>query len=87
MKRVFVYGTLQKGEPNHDLLADSRFLGEATPPDYTLFDLGGFPATCPDGFTSVLGEVYEVSQEVLEALDALDGHPNWYIRIRLDNVA
>lgn len=27
---------------------------------------------------SVIGEVYEVSREVAESLDDLEGHPNWY---------
>jgi len=81
MTRVFVYGTLLRGEKNHDLLMGSPFLGMArTEPLFSLFNLGGFPAMCRHGCTSVVGEVYEVSQEVLETIDELEGHPNWYRR-------
>ena len=55
-------------------------MGEAqTRPLYTLFDLGGFPAMAQGVETSVRGEVFGVSEEVLEAL-ALEGHPHWNSR-------
>ncbi len=81
MHRVFVYGTLMRGEPNHSLLERSRCLGEArTEPRYNLFDLGPYPAMTESGETSVHGEVFEVSGEHLQAIDALEGHPDWYTR-------
>jgi gamma-glutamylcyclotransferase (GGCT)/AIG2-like uncharacterized protein YtfP len=81
MTRVFVYGTLLRGESNHNLLTDSRFLGMArTEPLFSLFDLGGYPAMSSGGCTSVVGEIYEVTEKVLEALDELEGHPDWYRR-------
>lgn len=88
MLRVFVYGTLRRGETNHHLLTQSRFLCVAkTEPLFSLFDLGGFPAMCSGGCTGVVGEVFEVSQEVIETLDELEGHPDWYTRttIRLSD--
>lgn len=84
-RRVFVYGTLLRGEPNHDLLGQSPFLGEArTEPVYSLVNMGPFPAMVREGSTSVVGEVYEVTNEVLEILDALEGHPQWYYRTTLE---
>ncbi len=81
MTRVFVYGTLLRGEANHYLLTQSRFLCDAkTEPLFSLFNLGGFPAMCSGGSTSVVGEVYEVRGEVLEILDELEEHPDWYVR-------
>jgi gamma-glutamylaminecyclotransferase len=32
------------------------------------------------GSGRVYGEVYEVTPEVLQALDELEGHPDWYQR-------
>jgi gamma-glutamylcyclotransferase (GGCT)/AIG2-like uncharacterized protein YtfP len=61
--------------PSHSLLQGFVFLGEAqTGPLYTLFDLGGFPAMAQGGETSLRREVFAVSEEVLEALDAPEGY-------------
>jgi gamma-glutamylaminecyclotransferase len=81
MHRVFVYGTLLIGESNHQLIEGSRFIGPArTVLGYRLFDLGPFPAMIAEGAGSVAGEVFEVTSAVLEALDRLEGHPEWYQR-------
>ena len=78
---VFVYGTLMREEYNHGLLAGDRFLGEAaTTPEFTLVNLGAYPALIDDGTTSVKGEVYEVEAMTLAALDRLEGHPIYYRR-------
>jgi len=85
--RVFVYGTLLRGEPNHRLLARAGLVGEArTRPEFDLVDLGHFPAIIEGGSTAVAGEVYEVDRLALAALDRLEGHPSFYRRerIRLD---
>jgi gamma-glutamylcyclotransferase (GGCT)/AIG2-like uncharacterized protein YtfP len=85
---VFVYGTLLRGEANHDLLAAARFVAEArTEPCFELFDLGPFPAMSANGQTAVLGEVYAVDDATLARLDRLEGHPSFYQRtqIRLDD--
>ena len=88
MVRVFVYGTLRTGEPNHDLL-DGQVLVRCarTGPAYELVDLGPFPAMLKGGRTSVLGEVYQIDRFALAALDRLEGHPRLYRRqpIRLED--
>lgn len=86
--RVFVYGTLLSGEPNHRLLAHASLVGEAhTQPVFDLVTQGPFPAMIPGGATAVYGEVYEVDRPTLEALDRLEGHPRFYRRraVRLDD--
>ncbi len=85
---VFVYGTLRQGEHNHALLGGrvpQRFA--RTRPTWELVDLGSYPALLPGGTTAVLGEVYEVDDETLLALDALEEHPTFYERtvISLDD--
>ncbi|RKG84391.1 gamma-glutamylcyclotransferase [Corallococcus sp. CA049B] len=86
--RVFVYGTLLSGEPNHHLLRGARLVGQAqTLPRFTLYDYGPFPSLASKGKHAVAGEVYEVDASMLAALDRLEGHPRFYERtsIALDD--
>jgi gamma-glutamylcyclotransferase (GGCT)/AIG2-like uncharacterized protein YtfP len=89
--RVFVYGTLLAGEPNHRRLSEDAYGDPArepakllyrvcTRPEFTLYNLGYFPGVVAKGGTAVAGEVYEVGAEVLAALDRLEGHPHHYRR-------
>ena len=83
--RIFVYGTLRSGETNHCRLQGSRLLGHhRTEPGYTLVrlraSLGGYPALLEGGTTSVPGEVYDVEEGILPALDRFEGHPHFYQR-------
>ena len=79
--RVFVYGTLRLGEPNHYLLDDRALVGSVcTEPAFELVSLGAFPAMVAGGTTAVVGEVYEVDLVTLAALDRLEGHPRFYQR-------
>jgi len=85
MNRIFVYGTLLKGEGNHGLLEDALFLGEVTTlPIYTLVHLGGFPGLLTSGRQGVRGEVYEVDAQQLWKLDRLEGHPGFYRRMPVE---
>ena len=78
---LFVYGTLKRGQRNHFLMSEARFLGEAvTAPLYTLLDLGPFPGMIPGGSTAVHGELYEVGPELLMRLDRHEGVPRFYVR-------
>ena len=79
--RVFVYGTLLSGEPNHHLLHGQPLVGEArTEARFDLVSLGGFPAMVPGGEVAVRGEVYDVDEETLADLDRLEGYPGFYTR-------
>lgn len=82
--RVFVYGTLLAGEPNHRVLAGARLVANArTEPAFELRDLGAFPGLVRGGAHAVAGEVYEVDEATLAALDRLEGHPRSYRRTRI----
>ena len=71
--RVFVYGTLKRGEPLHPLLRKARFLGEGHVRDYVLYDLGEYPAARPASEKAVVwGEVYEIEPDLLEVLDEVE---------------
>ena len=79
--RVFVYGSLLSGEPNHRVLARACRVGEAsTVPRFALHDLGAYPAMIEGGAHAITGEVYEVDAKTLARLDVLEGHPRYYRR-------
>jgi gamma-glutamylcyclotransferase (GGCT)/AIG2-like uncharacterized protein YtfP len=76
MTRVFVYGTLKRGGPNHHYLAGQQFLGTArTAAGYTLYSLGDYPGmvNSVDASHTVTGEVWEVDTRCLVGLDQLEG--------------
>lgn len=74
--RVFVYGTLKRGNGNHHLLSRSEFIGKATTaPEFRLLSAfrNVFPYLVP-GDKSIIGEVFEVDDETLRHLDQLEGY-------------
>lgn len=83
--RLFVYGSLLSGEPAHPLLAGARFIGPArTAAGFELVDLGDYPALLRAGEAQVAGELYEVSDEILAAVDVYEGCPEIYARRRIE---
>lgn len=83
MHKVFVYGTLRRGEHNHRLLNTATFIGEAQSCSANFVMTGhGVPFLSETPFRNlpVTGEVFEVDDATLHRLDLLEGHPNWYGR-------
>ncbi len=78
--RVFVYGTLRRGQSNHALLETSRFIAEAaTLRTYWMITTGAFPivldavpADCGLPPLAIAGEIYHVDDATLEQLDRLE---------------
>jgi gamma-glutamylaminecyclotransferase len=82
--RLFVYGTLLRGEPNAGWLSGARFLGPcSTRAAFTLIDLGPYPAMTAAGDGVVHGELYEIDAATLARLDDFEGHPDLYRRTPL----
>jgi gamma-glutamylcyclotransferase (GGCT)/AIG2-like uncharacterized protein YtfP len=92
-KLVFVYGTLKRGQANHQWLEGASFAGETQLAGATLYDMGPFPMviaaaafsspdSSPDSATpgGVHGEVYVIDGPALERLDRLEGYPRLYDR-------
>lgn len=80
--KVFVYGTLLKGELNE------RWAGNAPRENAwvcgTLYDTGfGFPTFVNRGTMRVAGEILRVDDEGLRQLDILEGYPRLYNRITI----
>tara|TARA_R100000353_G_scaffold174044_1_gene141255 strand:+ start:190 stop:621 length:432 start_codon:yes stop_codon:yes gene_type:complete len=82
---VFVYGTLREGFNNHYLLTTSKWIDYGiTDKKYYMSELGiPFVVEKPD-LTKIKGELYEVSDDTLEILDLLEGHPNFYKRKKVN---
>ena len=85
--KIMAYGTLQRGFVWHERLLKnqpgSKFIGKAVTLDRYYLFASGIPylsKTGPGRGTKIHGEVFEVTDEQLERLDRLEGHPNWYTR-------
>lgn len=89
--RLFVYGTLKKGFPNHDLYMDSaEKLGNyQTLESYPLVLIGDRRVPCmidaPGEGQPIEGELYEVDDDCLKRIDALEGinQPEGYRRLKV----
>lgn len=78
---IFVYGTLRSTESRSSVLTNSKFIGEyKSLQKYTMVNLGNFPGIFDEGTTQIFGEVYSVENDVLETLDRIEGHPDFYQR-------
>lgn len=90
--RVFVYGTLKSGHGNHSAYLEgnsgAKFLGRCYISGAVgIADLGFFPCVVKttDGvIRRVCGEVYVVDSQTFDALDVLEGHPDWYVREKVE---
>lgn len=88
---VLVYGSLKHSRSNHVLMHQigARCLGyDSITGGFDMVSLGMFPSVIrhPDQTepTAILGELYAVDESGLAALDALEGHPYWYERIKFN---
>ncbi len=73
---LFVYGTLKKGKARHEILEEhnAEFVDYAILEGYDMYDTGYYPAIAiVKGKGIIHGEVYLVSDELIEILDAIEG--------------
>lgn len=80
----FVYGTLKRGQRNHELLASSKFLGTAVSNEacYEMID-GPFPKLyrVAEGGCRVYGELYRVTDSnTITWMDMLESNGSFYTR-------
>ncbi|XP_072030138.1 putative gamma-glutamylcyclotransferase CG2811 isoform X1 [Amphiura filiformis] len=91
---VFVYGTLKRGQPNHEKMTNpdngqATFIGEARTVEKwplviaTKFNIP-FMLDKPGLGHRVQGEVYSINNTMLEALDKLERHPKVHTRNKID---
>ncbi|MCM3901441.1 MAG: gamma-glutamylcyclotransferase [Pyrinomonadaceae bacterium] len=82
---VFVYGTLRRGGARSMSIRfpDSRFIADAKVSG-SLYDLGAYPGLLlNESNSSVIGEVYEVDDEILNELDDFEASSN-YLRKQVE---
>jgi len=81
--KLFVYGTLRKGDSRSFLLDDideCKFIKYIhTAPQYTLVSLAAFPALLEKGDTKVMGELWEIDERTKRHLDVIEGVPTLYM--------
>ncbi len=71
---VFVYGTLRKHEKNHGFLVNAKCLAQQCWTHGFLYDTNlGYPGMVA-GQGRVYGELYQVTEEELKAIDRLEGY-------------
>ena len=76
MTLVFVYGTLKRHGSNHRFLAGQEFIDDAqTTHGYILYALGDYPGMVrsKNAGDFVTGEIWNVDDNCLAQLDALEG--------------
>lgn len=73
-EHLFVYGTLQRGQPHHALLSDCRYLGPARVQGSLYALPEGSPAATPEGLGVVHGELYELPEYAEFLLRELDAY-------------
>jgi len=84
--KLFVYGTLKRGQYNHSVLeAHCTLLEELTlPRKGIMFHADAFPVLCMDEpLTPIMGEIYDCPREILARTDRLEGYPDLYDRHQL----
>ena len=87
MPRLFVYGTLRRGGYYHQLIKEAKLIQEAlTIKGYELRDSGlYYPYAFESPDYEIVGDIYEVSQELLEGpLDELEDTASGYYKRYFD---
>ena len=82
MNRVFVYGTLKRGQRNFYYLRAAEFVGTfSTDPIFSMVAFDDYPAVCEQGRHTIHGEIYHISDPQFRLLDELERYPDYYQRI------
>lgn len=94
LHRVFVYGTLKRGQPNHYWLTNdvnglAEYVCEGVTNDSFPLVIGTrfnipFLINLPKNGHCIVGEIYNVDDDMLNNLDKLEVYPTFYDRCKID---
>lgn len=73
LAKLLVYGTLKAAYGNHRIIQGAELLGTGYLQDFGIFSLGGFPGITPRRGRTVVGELYEITKDMLDMCDRLEG--------------
>ncbi len=77
MPNLFVYGTFRKGYSEEKLIAGADLLGPAeTVEQYALCLINNKPVVTKRPMSTIKGEVYSLTEEMLTKIDRLRRHPH-----------
>lgn len=84
-KKIWIatYGTLKKGYNNYELhLTNSTYIGSGTTQDKYPLIIKDMPYLIEEvgAGHQIEVDIFTIDQQVLERLDELEDHPNWYRR-------
>ncbi len=71
IKKIFVYGTLKKGYGLNQHLGKDNFICEGRLKGFDMYGNKHYPAIVK-GNNTINGEIYKVSQEILQILDSIE---------------
>lgn len=79
---VFLYGSLKRGQMNHNIVEKSTFIDcGITEEHYNMYAYDNFPMLIEsEEESNIRGEIYEVSDEILESIDFLESNGEFYER-------
>lgn len=81
MKKIFVYGSLKEGFGNHRILGNAvKRCNGITLEKFTMLDLGSFPGVILEPTSLISGEVYDVTEDIFNRVERLEGYPSFYNR-------
>ena len=79
-RSVFVSGTLMQGQRANHMLSGARYAGKFQLRDFAMYHLGRYPGIVPCIGETVFGELYYVSQAMLEQMDEYEEEGSLYLR-------
>jgi len=73
--KLFVYGTLLRGESNYHVLDGATLLFERITLPAKMYDTGrGYPAIELVKDSTIIGDIYEIHEKMWPSLDELEGY-------------